>query len=132
MSVTDPIADFLTRIRNAVRAGHKRVTVPSTRIRKEIARVLAENHYIKGYAEVQASPQNELVIRLRYTPQQDPVITGLTRESRPGLRKYRDAERIRELRRRLGTTVISTSRGIMTDDQATELGIGGEVLFRVW
>lgn len=132
MSVTDPIADFLTRIRNAMRAGHKRVTVPSSRMRKEIARVLAENHYIRGYAEVQASPQNQLVIRLRYTPQQEPVITGLERESRPGLRKYRDAKTVSELGRRLGTTVISTSRGVMTDSEAKELGVGGELLFRVW
>jgi len=132
MSVTDPIADFLTRIRNAMRAGHKRLTVPSSRMRREIARVLEENHYIRGFAEIQASPQNQLVIRLRYTPQQDPVITGLVRVSPPGLRKYRDAQGVRELRRRLGTTVISTSRGIMTDHEARELGIGGEVLFRVW
>ncbi len=132
MSVTDPIADFLTRVRNAMRAGHKRVTVPSTRMRKEIARVLAENHYIRGFAEVQASPQNQLVIRLRYTPQQEPVITNIQRESRPGLRKYRDATGVRDLGRRLGTTVMSTSRGVMTDREAKELGIGGELLFRVW
>jgi len=132
MSVTDPIADFLTRIRNAYGAGHKRLTVPSSRMRREVARVLHENNYVRGFAEIPATPQNQLVVRLRYTPKQEPVITGLQRVSRPGLRKYADAQELRDMRRRLGTAIVSTSRGVMTDVEASELGVGGEVLCRVW
>jgi small subunit ribosomal protein S8 len=132
MSMTDPIADLLTRIRNAARAGHKKLAVPSSRMKREIARLLAENNYLRSYAEVPASPQNRLVIRLRYTPQHDSVITGLERVSRPGLRRYGSAEDVRAMQRKLGLTIVSTSRGIMTGREAAEQGIGGEILCRVW
>jgi small subunit ribosomal protein S8 len=130
--MTDPIADLLTRIRNAARAGHKKLALPSSRMKREIARLLAENNYLRSYAEVAASPQNRLVIRLRYTPQHDSVITGLERVSRPGLRRYGSAEDVRAMQRKLGITIVSTSRGIMTGREAAEQGIGGEILCRVW
>ncbi len=132
MSMTDPIADLLTRIRNASRAGHKRVSLPSSRLRREVVRVLHENYYLRGFVEVPAVPQNQLVIRLRYTPQHESVITGLKRVSRPGLRRYGNAKDVHGIGRQLGVTVVSTSRGVMTDKEAAQQGIGGELLCRVW
>ncbi|HWO56751.1 MAG TPA: 30S ribosomal protein S8 [bacterium] len=132
MSMTDPISDLLTRIRNASGAGHKRLTVPASRMKREITRILQEHHYIKGFTE-QADPrQNQLVIRLRYTPDQEPVITGLRRLSKPGLRRYADKDQLKIINRQLGVTVVSTSRGIMTAKQALDQGIGGELLCHVW
>ncbi|MEW5702679.1 MAG: 30S ribosomal protein S8 [Candidatus Zixiibacteriota bacterium] len=130
--MTDPIADLLTRIRNASRAGHKRVTVPSSRMRREIVRILQENHYVRGFTEQAAGPQGELVIRLRYTPEQEPVISGLRRLSRPGLRRYASREQLQKKARQLGVTVVTTSRGVMTSQQALAQGVGGELLLHVW
>jgi small subunit ribosomal protein S8 len=132
MSQTDPIADFLTRLRNANRARHKKVTMPSTQIRREIARVLLENRFIRGYAEVPSRPQNQLQIQMRYTPGQDGVITNIRRISRPGLRRYMGCEELRLGLREMGMVIVSTSRGVMSDGDAVAQGIGGEVLCRVW
>lgn len=132
MSMTDPLSDLLTRIRNASSAGHKRLTVPASRMKREVTRILQENHYIKGFTEQEDNKQNQLVIRLRYTPDQEPVITGLRRLSRPGLRRYADKDKLRIIKRQLGVTVVSTSRGIMTVSQAIEEGVGGELLCHVW
>jgi small subunit ribosomal protein S8 len=132
MSVSDPIADFLTRVRNAAAAGHKRVTVPTTRMRREIARILHENNYVKGFAEIPGVPQGQLVVRLRFTPQHESVISGLERVSRPGLRRFGNAQDLNKISRQLGVTIVSTSRGIMTDREAGEQGIGGELLCRIW
>jgi small subunit ribosomal protein S8 len=132
MSMTDPIADLLTRIRNAAHAGHKKLTLPSSRIKREVARILTETNYLRSYAEVQAFPQNQLVVRLRYTPQHQSLITGLELVSRSGLRRYGSAADILAMGRKLGVTVVSTSRGVMTDKEAGEKGIGGEILCRVW
>lgn len=132
MSMTDPISDLLTRIRNASGAGHKRLTVPASRMKREITRILQEHHYIKGFTEQPDPRQSQLVIRLRYTPDQEPVITGLQRLSKPGLRRYADKDQLKIINRQLGVTVVSTSRGIMTAKQALELGIGGELLCHVW
>jgi len=132
MSMTDPIADLLTRIRNAAHAGHKKLAMPSSRINREIARILTETNYLRSYAEVEAFPQNQLVLRLRFTPQHKSVITGLERVSRSGLRRYGSAADIQAMGRKLGVTVVSTSRGVMTDKEAGEKGIGGEILCRVW
>lgn len=132
MSMSDPIADLLARIRNAAGAGHKRVEIPSSRIKREIVRVLYENHYVRGYSEIPDDKQNKLVVRLRYTPQRESVITGLARVSRPGLRRYGDADDVKVVGRRLGVTILSTSRGIMTDQDAAKKRIGGEFLCRVW
>ncbi|MBI3873058.1 MAG: 30S ribosomal protein S8 [candidate division Zixibacteria bacterium] len=132
MSMTDPIADLLTRLRNASRAGHKRVSVPSSRMKRDIVRLLQDSHFVRGFSEQPAGPQNELVIRLRYTPEQEPVITGIRRLSRPGLRRYATRDKVKELNRRLGVTIVTTSRGVMTTQQAMREGIGGELLCHVW
>jgi small subunit ribosomal protein S8 len=132
MAVTDPIADLLTRIRNASSAGHKRITVPSSKLKKEVVRVLNDANFLRGFAEQPASPQNQLLVRLRYTPTQDRVINGINRVSRPGLRRYATCEQLRKLNRQMGVTVVSTSRGIMSGRQAVDAGVGGELLCRVW
>jgi small subunit ribosomal protein S8 len=132
MSMTDPIADLLTRIRNASRAGHKRVSIPTSRLKREVVRILQENHYIRGFAEQDEGGHPQLVVRLRYTPQQEPVITGIRRVSRAGLRRYADKDRIRAATRQLGVTVVTTSRGVMTARQALQEGIGGELICHVW
>jgi small subunit ribosomal protein S8 len=132
VTMTDPISDLLVRIRNAARAGHKRVEVPASTLKREVVRVLHENHYIRGFAEVAQPVQNKLVIRLRYTPQKESVITGLERVSRPGLRRYGNAVDVKGLGRQLGMTIVSTSHGVMTDQEATQRGVGGELLCRVW
>jgi small subunit ribosomal protein S8 len=132
MSQTDPIADFLTRVRNAGRARHKRLTVPATRMRKEIARVLAENRYIRNVTEIAGRPQAKLQIQLRYTPTQDCVITGIRRLSKPGLRRYLGREDLRRGLREMGMVIVSTPRGLMSDKDAVAAGIGGEAIFRVW
>ncbi len=132
MSQTDPIADFLTRVRNASRARQKRFIVPSTRVRKEIARVLLQNRFIRAYAEIPASPQPKLLIQMRYTPAQESVITGIRRLSRPGLRNYRGCDELRRGRREMGIIIVSTSRGVMSDREAVSAGIGGEAICRVW
>jgi small subunit ribosomal protein S8 len=132
MSMTDPIADLLTRIRNAAHAGHKKLTLPSSRIKREIVRILTETNYLRSYVEVPAFPQNQLVVRLRFTPQHQSVITGIDRISRSGLRRYGSAADILAEGRKLGVTIVSTSRGIMTDMEAGQQGIGGEILCRVW
>ena len=132
MSMTDPIGDLLTRIRNASRAGHKKVSIPSSRLKREVVRVLQENHYVRGFVELPNDRQNELVVRLRYTPEQEPVISGIRRISRPGLRQYAAKERIRARSRQLGVTVVSTSHGVMTSQQALQAGLGGELICHVW
>jgi len=132
MSQTDPIADFLTRLRNANRAKNKKVTVPITGIRREIARVLLENRFIRGYTEIPAHPQGELQIQLRYTPAQGCIITNIRRISRPGLRRYMGSEELRLGLREMGMTIVSTSRGVMSGNDAVAQGIGGEVLCRIW
>jgi len=132
MSQTDPIADFLTRVRNAARAKQKRLMVPSTKIRKELARVLLENRFIRGYSEVPGSPQSSLLIQLRYNPAHESAITGIRRLSRPGLRNYRGRDELSLGQRRMGIIVVSTPRGIMSDKDAVAEGIGGEAICRIW
>lgn len=132
MSMTDPIADLLTRIRNASMAGHKRLTVPSTNLKREVVRVMQENNFIRGFAEQAGGVQSTLHIRLRYTPSQEPIIRGIQRVSRPGLRRYANCEEVRQYNRRMGIVVVSTSRGIMSGDEAIAVGIGGEILCHVW
>ncbi len=132
MSQSDPIADFLTRVRNASRARQKRFTTPSTGVRKEISRVLLENNFIRAFTEVPASPQAKLLIQLRYTPAQESFITNIRRISRPGLRRYMGQEELRLKQREMGMLIVSTSRGIMSDADAVSQGIGGEALCRIW
>ncbi len=135
MSMTDPVADFLTRLRNAARAQHQDVTLPSSRLKRELARILSEQGYIDGYdVQVPAGdqPGEELTVTLKYTADRKPVISGMQRVSRPGQRTYVDHNHIPRIQGGMGTAIISTSKGIMTGHEARQAGIGGEVVAKVW
>jgi small subunit ribosomal protein S8 len=132
MNVTDPIADMLTRIRNAYKAKHKTVDIPSSRIKKEIARTLLENKYIRNYVEVEDNKQNVLRLYLKYDIKGEKSIIKLERISKPGLRIYFDKDKIKKIGREFGIYVLSTSQGVLTDSQARAKGIGGEVICRIW
>jgi small subunit ribosomal protein S8 len=131
MTMTDPVADYLTRLRNAIQAKHKRVDVPASGLKREITKLLLEQKYISGYTEMKDSPQGTLRIQLKYQDSR-PVITGLKRTSTPGLRKYVGTDKLPRVLGGLGIAIISTSRGLMTDKQAREARVGGEVLCEVW
>lgn len=131
MSTNDPIADLLTRIRNAQAAGHRTVTAPYSRIKLEIAKVLEEEGYVEAAEHVDSTPFPSISIRLKYQGE-TPVITGLKRESRPSQRRYVDAQSIPEVLDGFGVAVLSTSHGIMTGRRAKEAGVGGEVICSVW
>jgi small subunit ribosomal protein S8 len=135
MSMTDPIADLLTRIRNAAAAQHHDVTIPSSKLGSEIARILREQGYIEAY-EVRdpdpGRPGRQLTITLKYTQARKPVISGLQRVSRPGQRTYVDHAHIPRIQGGMGTAIISTSKGVMTGHEARLAGVGGEVMARVW
>jgi small subunit ribosomal protein S8 len=132
--MTDPIADLLTRIRNAIMAGHKVVEVPASGLKKEIARILFEKGYILSYKVVDGdTPQGVLKIALKYNPKsKKPAIKELQRVSRPGLRHYVGAEELPRVLNGLGIAIISTSKGLMTDKEAKKENIGGEVLCYVY
>lgn len=132
MSVNDPIADFLTRIRNAGMARHETVEMPYSRIKRELARILKEEGYIKDYSEKGAGAQARLVVELKYDPEGRSAITGLRRMSRPGRRIYRKRAEIPRVLDGLGVAILSTSRGILTDHEARRMGVGGEVLCFVY
>ena len=135
MSMTDPVADLLTRIRNAIMASHETVAVPGSRLGKEIARILKEQGYIEAYAvEAPASdrPGEQINIRLRYTEERRSVISGLRRVSRPGRRTYVDSRHIPKVLGGMGTTIVSTSHGVMTGHDARKAGVGGEIVAEVW
>jgi small subunit ribosomal protein S8 len=132
MSMTDTIADFLTRIRNAAKAKQRRVNIPSSAMKISVAEVLKRMNYLRTVDFVEDGKQGILVVRLRYTPDSKSVITGLERISKPGLRIYYDKDKLAAGSRKMGTVILSTSRGIMTDKEALEAGVGGEALFRVW
>jgi len=131
MTMTDPVADYLTRVRNAVQAGHKRVDVPTSNLKREITKLLVANKFISGYTEVKETVQGVLRIQLKYNDAR-PVIGGLKRVSKPGLRKYVSSDAVPRVLGGLGIAVISTSRGLMTDKQAREAKLGGEVLCEIW
>ena len=134
MTMTDPIADLLTRIRNAAAAQHHDVTIPSSKVGREIARILRDQGYIEDYRvhEATARPGEELTITLKYTQARKPVITGLQRVSRPGQRTYVDHAHIPRVQGGMGTAIISTSKGVMTGHEARIAGVGGEVVAQVW
>ena len=132
MIVTDPIADMLTRIRNALVAKHDVVEVPASNMKKTIAQILLNEGYIKGVEVVNNGPQGLLKISLKYGPNKTGVITGLKRISRPGLRVYARKEEIPRVLGGLGIAIISTSKGVLTDKQAREAAVGGEVLAYIW
>jgi small subunit ribosomal protein S8 len=132
--MTDPIADLLTRIRNAIMAGHKVVEAPASNLKKEVARILFEKGYILGYKVIEGeSVQSTLKIALKYNPKsKKPAIKSIQRVSRPGLRKYVGAEEMPRVLNGLGVAILSTSRGLMTDKEARKENIGGEVLCYVY
>ena len=132
MQITDTIADMLTRIRNANSAKHPTVDVPASNLKKQIAQILLDEGYIKGFKVVDDNKQGVIKITLKYTDGKSGVITGLRRVSKPGLRIYSNCKDMPKVMRGLGIAIISTSKGIMTDKKARELNVGGEVLAFVW
>lgn len=132
MSMTDPIADMLTRVRNANSAFKPSVSIPSSKKLVEIARILKEEGYIADYEVVPATPQNELHVTLKYGPKRERTITGIRRISKPGLRVYAKKDEMPRVLGGLGVAVISTSKGVMTDKQARSASVGGEVVAYVW
>ncbi len=130
--ITDPIADMLTRIRNANTAHHERVDIPASRLKKEVAKVLKDEGFIKGFEIVQASPRELIRISLKYGQHRERVINGLQRISRPGLRIYTPKGDIPKCMGGLGLVIMSTSKGIMSGRQAKRLNCGGEVMAFVW
>jgi len=135
MSMTDPIADFLTRIRNGITAAHEEVEVPASRLKTEMARILREQGYIETYEVRPAeggAAGDRIHIRLKYTENRTSVISGLKRVSRPGRRTYVDAKHVPKVLGGMGTTIMSTSHGVMTGHDARKAGVGGEVVAQVW
>lgn len=132
MAVSDPIADMLTRIRNASSVYHPSVDVPASKMKTELARILKEEGFIRDWQLINDTKQGTLRIFLKYGPKKERVISGLKRISKPGLRVYAGKEEIPRVLGGLGIAVLSTSEGIMTDREARERGIGGEVICYVW
>ena len=132
MSMTDPVADFLTRIRNAASADHADAEIPASSFKVELARILREQGYIEGYSTEAGRVGDVLRVRLKYTDDRQPVITGIRRVSRPGRRTYVSAGRIPKVLGGMGTSIVSTSRGVMTGHEASRAGVGGELVAEVW
>jgi len=135
MSMTDPVADFLTRLRNAAKAQHHDVAIPSSKLKRELARILKEQGYIESYTVEPPTADRrgeQITITLKYTNERRPVISGLQRVSRPGQRTYVDHSHIPRIQGGMGTSIISTSKGVMTGHEARQQGVGGEVVARVW
>ena len=132
MMITDPIADMLTRIRNALVARHESVEVPMSKMKKAIADILTEEGFINGYDVVEGEVQSVMQVNLKYGPNNEKVISGIKRISKPGLRVYANSENLPVVLNGLGIAIISTSKGIMTDKKARAAHIGGEVLAYVW
>ena len=132
MSVSDPVADFLTCIRNAIGAKHRRLDVPSSRMKTALAKVLLRERFINNFKTIEDTKQGVLRIYLKYTNDETSVITNLKRVSKPGRRVYVGKERIPRVMGGLGVSVVSTSRGLMTDREARDAGLGGELICQVW
>ena len=132
MSMTDPIAAFLTRIRNGLRADHESVVMPASKFKSELARILREQGYIEEYGNEPARVGEARRVRLKYTEGRQPVISGMSRVSRPGRRTYVDHGHIPKVQGGMGTTIVSTSKGVMTGHEARRQGLGGEVVAFVW
>ena len=134
--MTDPIADMLSRIRNATIARHNRVDMPSSRLKVEIARILESEGYIQGFKVIEPkageNPQAQLRVFLKYGPRGERIITGIERVSRPGRRVYFGSDKVPDVLAGLGTSILTTSRGVMTGREAVKAGVGGEVLCNVW
>ncbi|MCC8022766.1 MAG: 30S ribosomal protein S8 [Clostridiales bacterium] len=132
MHVTDPIADMLTRIRNANSAKHETVDIPASNMKKAIAQILVDEGYVKGYKVIEDGKQGVIRMTLKYGENKSQVITGLRRVSKPGLRIYSNVEDMPKVMRGLGVAIVSTSKGLMTDRQARKENVGGEVLAFIW
>ena len=132
MSMTDPVADFLTRIRNAILARHQEVTAPASKLKVRLAELLKDEGYIAGFDVRDDEGESEIVVRLRWADPRTNAITGLRRRSRPGQRMYVRHGTIPKIRSGLGIAILSTSRGLMTDRAARKAGVGGELLCEVW
>jgi small subunit ribosomal protein S8 len=131
--MSDPIADMLTRVRNAAMARHKRVDIPASKIKLEIARILQKERFIGSYKYLgDDGPQGFIRMYLKYTPDEEPVISGLERVSKPGLRRYCGSQNVPRVFGGMGVSILSTSRGIMTGREARKVGVGGEILCNVW
>ena len=130
--MTDPIADLLNRIRNALMAGHEKAEVPHSKIREEIVRILKDEGYVIGYSMVEQEPQNRIRVILKYQPDRSPTITRLRRISKPGRRVYAGRNEIPSVLGGLGINIVSTSRGVMTGRAARDQGVGGEILCEVY
>ena len=135
MSMTDPVADFLTRIRNGIRAAHEEVTIPSSKLKREMARILKEQGYINDFSVLEPDadhPGERVHIMLKYTDDRRSAIQGLRRVSRPGQRRYKGHGDLPKVQGGMGTVIMSTSHGVMTGHQARQEGVGGEVVAEVW
>ncbi|MCM1315975.1 MAG: 30S ribosomal protein S8 [Ruminococcus sp.] len=132
MQITDTIADLLTRIRNANTAKHATVDVPASRVKKDITQILVDEGYVKDFKLIEDGKQGVIRITLKYGDNKSPVITGLRRVSKPGLRIYSSCADMPKVRKGLGIAIVSTSKGIVTDKKARELNVGGEVLAYIW
>ncbi len=130
--MTDPIADFLTRIRNAQQAGHRSVDIPASMIKRSMARILHDKGYISNFIDIADNKQGILRLFLKYDSYGQPVIRELNRVSKPGLRKYAGHEQLPRVRNGLGIAILTTSKGVMTDKEARKLNIGGEVLCYIY
>lgn len=132
MAMTDPIADMLTRIRNANSANHKTVDIPSSNMKRTLAEILLNEGYVKGFNVIQDDKQGILRVQLKYGPNKEKVITGIKRISKPGLKVYAKNDEVPRVLGGLGIAIISTSKGVITDKDARKLGVGGEVICYVW
>jgi small subunit ribosomal protein S8 len=132
MSMTDPISDFLTRIRNGIRARKREVECPRSGIKLRIAEILRDEGYLEGVSDKEDNLQGRIAMVLRYDNNNQSAITGMRRISRPGQRKYLNSKSLPKVRNGLGIAIISTSRGVLTDREARKLGVGGEVICEVW
>jgi small subunit ribosomal protein S8 len=131
-SITDPIADLLTRIRNASRAGHEQVEIPGSKLKLEIVKILEQEKFVRGYQFIKDDKQGVIRVYLKYGQRREPVLTNLKRVSKPGLRVYAPASRIPRVLNGMGIAILSTSRGVIPDREARRQRVGGEVLAYVW
>jgi small subunit ribosomal protein S8 len=132
MTMTDPIADFLTRLRNAVQAGKDRCDVPASKLKLELSKIFQEEGFVRTFKVLEEGQQGLIRLYLRYAADGEPAIHGVERISRPGLRVYRGVDELPKVRSGIGVAVISTSKGLMTDARARENRLGGEIMCRVW
>ena len=132
MSVSDPVADFLTCVRNAIRARHRKLDVPASYVKTELSKVLLRERFINNFKVIEDTKQGILRVYLKYTASDESVISGIRRMSSPGRRVYVGKDRIPRVMGGLGTSIVSTSRGMMTDREAREAGLGGELMAQIW